>query len=145
MKNCKMVMTKKIVFCVPNDLASKAAMLMKSENIGSIPIVENKETKKLVGIVTDRDLTLKVLAEGLDAESTKVDAVMTRKVITCLANDRLHTALDVMAEHQLRRLPVVTNKNKILGMISQADIALHYSHPKRTAAMVKRISQPFAK
>lgn len=145
MKNCKKVMTRNIVFCVPNDLASKAAMLMKSENVGSIPVIENEQTKKLVGIVTDRDLTLKVLAEGLDAESTKVDAVMTRKIVTCLADDSLHTALDVMAEHQLRRLPVVTNKNKVLGMISQADIALRYNHPKRTAAMVKRISQSFAK
>ena len=145
MKNCKKVMTKNIVFCVPDDLASKAAMLMKSENVGSIPVIEDEKTRKLVGIVTDRDLTLKVLAEGLDAESTKVDAVMTRKIVTCLADDSLHTALDVMAEHQLRRLPVVTNKNKILGMISQADIALRYNHPKRTAAMVKRISQSFAK
>lgn len=145
MKNCKKVMTKKIVFCVPDDLASKAAMLMKSENVGSIPVIENEKTKKLVGIVTDRDLTLKVLAEGLNAESTKVDAVMTRKIVTCLADDSLHTALDVMAEHQLRRLPVVTNNNKILGMLSQADIALRYNHPKRTAAMVKRISQSFAK
>lgn len=145
MKNCKKVMTKNIVFCVPDDLASKAAMLMKNENVGSIPVIEDEKTRKLVGIVTDRDLTLKVLAEGLDAESTRVDAVMTRKIVTCLADDSLHTALDVMAEHQLRRLPVVTNKNKILGMISQADIALRYNHPKRTAAMVKRISQSFAK
>ena len=141
MKNCKKVMTKNIVFCVPDDLASKAAMLMKNENVGSIPVIEDEKTRKLVGIVTDRDLTLKVLAEGLDAESTKVDAVMTRKIVTCLADDSLHTALDVMAEHQLRRLPVVTNKNKILGMISQADVAMHYSHPKRTAAMVKEISR----
>ena len=145
MKNCKKVMTRNIVFCVPNDLASKAAMLMKSENVGSIPVIEDEKTRKLVGIVTDRDLTLKVLAEGLDAESTRVDAVMTRKIVTCLADDSLHTALDVMAEHQLRRLPVVTNKNKVRGMISQADIALRYNHPKRTAAMVKRISQSFAK
>ena len=145
MKNCKKVMTRKIVFCVPNDLASKAAMLMKSENVGSIPIVEDEKTRRLVGIVTDRDLTLKVLAEGLDAGTTKVDAVMTRKIVTCLADDSLNMALDVMAQHQLRRLPVVTNKNKILGMISQADIALRYNHPKRTAAMVKSISQSFAK
>jgi len=136
-----MVMTKKIVCCEPNDLVSKAAKLMKSENVGSIPIVENGQTKKLVGIVTDRDLTLRVLAEGLDARSTKVDEVMTRKMVTCFADDSLHTALDVMAEHQLRRIPVVTTKNKILGMISQADVAMRYDHPKRTVAMVEGISR----
>ena len=141
MKNCKNVMTKTIVYCEPNDLVSKAAKLMRSENVGSIPVVENEQTKKLVGIVTDRDLTLRVLADGLDGKSTKVEAVMTRKIVTCFADDSLHTALDVMAEHQLRRIPVVTNKNKILGMISQADVAMRYNHPKRTAAMVKEISR----
>ena len=141
MKNCKNVMTKKIVYCEPNDLVSKAAKLMRSENVGSIPVVENEQTKKLVGIVTDRDLTLRVLADGLDGKSTKVEAVMTRKIVTCFADDSLHTALDVMAEHQLRRIPVVTDKNKILGMISQADVAMRYNHPKRTAAMVKEISR----
>lgn len=134
-------MTKKIVYCEPDDLVSKAAKLMKSENVGSIPVVENGQTRKLVGIVTDRDLTLRVLADGLDAKSTKVEEVMTRKMVTCFADDSLHTALDMMAENQLRRIPVVTNKNKILGMISQADVAMQYDHPKRTAAMVKEISQ----
>jgi len=141
MKNCKNVMTKKVVWCLPNDLVSKAAKLMKTENVGSIPVVENEQTKKLVGIVTDRDLTLRVLADGLDAKSTKVDEVMTQKIVTCFADDSLHMALDMMAENQLRRIPVVTNKNKILGMISQADVAMRYDHPKRTAAMVKGISQ----
>jgi CBS domain-containing protein len=127
---------------MPNDLVSKAAELMKTENVGSIPVIENEQTKKLVGIVTDRDLTLKILAEGLDANSTKVEAVMTRKVITCLAEDDVQKALDAMSRHQLRRIPIVNNNNKILGMISQADVAMRYDHPKRTGAMVKGISRP---
>jgi CBS domain-containing protein len=135
-------MTKKVVCCTPDDLVSKAAGFMKTENVGSIPVIENEETKKLVGIVTDRDLTLKVLAEGLDANSTKVEAVMTRRVITCLAEDDVQKALDAMSSHQLRRIPIVNNNNKILGMISQADVAMRYDHPKRTAAMVKGISRP---
>ena len=142
MKNCKNVMTKKVVCCTPDDLVSKAAGFMKTENVGSIPVIENEETKKLVGIVTDRDLTLKVLAEGLDANSTKVEAVMTRRVITCLAEDDVQKALDAMSSHQLRRIPIVNNNNKILGIISQADVAMRYDHPKRTAAMVKGISRP---
>jgi CBS domain-containing protein len=141
MKNGKKIMTKKIVCCIPNDLVSKAAELMKSENVGAIPVVENERTKKLVGIVTDRDLTLKILAEGLDAKSTKVEAVMTHQVVTCRVDDDLQKALDAMAEHQLRRIPIVNKNNKILGIISQADVAMHYDHPKRTAAMLKEISQ----
>lgn len=142
MKNCKKAMTKRVVCCTSTDLVSKAAGLMQSENVGSIPVIENEQTKKLVGIVTDRDLALKVLANGLDAGSTRVETVMTSEVVTCLAEDDLQKALDAMSEHQVRRIPVVNKNNQILGMISQADVALHYGHPKRTAAMVKKISQP---
>jgi CBS domain-containing protein len=141
MKKCNEVMTKNPVCCLPNDAVIKAAELMKSENIGSIPVIENEQTQKVVGIVTDRDLALKIVAEGRDAKSTNVEAVMTRKVVTCLADDDLQKALDAMAEHQLRRIPVVDNNNKILGIIAQADVATRADQPEKTAEMVKEISQ----
>jgi len=141
MKKASEVMTKKPVFCLPNDMVVKAAKLMKSENVGSIPVVESEQTQELIGIVTDRDLVLKIVAEGLDAKSTKIEAAMTRKVVTCLADDDLQKIVDTMSKHQLRRIPVINKNNEILGMISQADVAIHYDHPKRTAAMIKEISQ----
>jgi CBS domain-containing protein len=141
MKKCYEVMTKTPVCCLPSDLVTKAAELMKSENVGSIPVIENEQTKKLVGIVTDRDLVLKVTAKGLDAKSTKVEAVMTRKVVTCHAEDDLQKALDAMSEHQLRRIPVVDNDNKVVGIIAQADVATRVNQPEKTASMVKEISQ----
>lgn len=145
MKKCDEVMTKNPVCCLPNDMAAKAARLMKLENIGSIPVIENEQTKKLVGIVTDRDLALKIVATGLDAKSTKVEAVMTPKVVTCRADDDLQKALDTMSRHQLRRLPVVDNENNILGIIAQADVATRVNQPEKTAAMVKEISRSNAK
>lgn len=141
MKKCNEVMTKTPVCCLPNDMVAEAAGLMKSGNIGSIPVIENEQTKKLVGIVTDRDLALKIVAEGLDAKSTKVEAVMTRNVVTCHAEDNLQKALDAMAEHQLRRIPIVDNDNKILGIIAQADVATRVDQPEETAELVKEISQ----
>ena len=141
MKKCNEVMTKDPVCCLPNDSVAKAAELMKSEDIGSIPVIDNEQTRKLVGIVTDRDLALEIVAEGLDAKSTKVETVMTRKVVTCLADDDLQKALDAMAEHQLRRIPVVDDDNKILGIIAQADVATRVDEPEKTAEMVKEISQ----
>jgi len=138
-------MTKNPVCCLPTDMVAKAAKLMKSKNIGSLPVIENGQTQKLVGIVTDRDLTLKIVAEGLDAKSTKVEAVMTRKVVTCRAEDDLQKALDAMAEHQLRRIPVVDNDNQLLGIIAQADVATRVDKPKKTAALVKGISRSNAK
>jgi len=141
MKKCNEVMTKDPVYCLPNDSVVKAAELMKSENIGSIPVIENKQSQKLVGIVTDRDLALRIVAGALDARSTTVESVMTHQVVTCHANDDLQKALDAMAEHQLRRIPVVDNDNKIVGIIAQADVATRADQPEKTAEVVKEISQ----
>ena len=141
MKKCNEVMTKNPVCCLPDDMVAKVAQLMQSEDIGSIPVIENEQTQKLVGIVTDRDLALKIVAKGHDAKSTKVEAVMTRNVVTCHAEDDLQKALDAMAEHQLRRIPVVDNDNKILGIIAQADVATRVNQPEKTAELVKQISQ----
>ena len=145
MKKCNEVMTKNPVCCLPDDMVAKAAQLMQSENIGSIPVIENEQTQKLVGIVTDRDLALKIIAKGQDAKSTKVEAVMTRQVVTCQAEDDIAKALDAMAEHQLRRIPIVDNDNRIVGIIAQADVATRMNQPEKTAEMVKEISQSNAK
>src|SRR4030042_495661 len=141
MKRCSEVMTAKPVCCLPDDSVTKAADLMKSGNVGSIPVVQNEQTRKLVGIVTDRDLALKIIAEGRDAKSTKVEAVMTRNVVTCRGEDDLQKALDAMSEHQLRRIPVVDKEGKILGIIAQADVATRVNQPDKTAEMVKKISR----
>ena len=145
MKKCNEVMTKNPVYCLPDDMVAKVAQLMQRENIGSIPVIENEQTQKLVGIVTDRDLALKVVAKGQDANSTKVEAVMTHKVVTCRAGDDLQMALDAMAEHQLRRIPIVDDDDKIVGIIAQADVATRVNLPEKTAEMVKEISQSNAK
>ena len=141
MMKCNEVMTNDPVCCLPADSVAKAAELMKNENIGSIPVIENEQSQKLVGIVTDRDLALKIVAEALDAKATTVEMVMTRKVVTCQVDDDLQRALNAMAEHQLRRIPVVDSDNKIVGIIAQADVATRVDEPEKTGEMVKEISQ----
>jgi CBS domain-containing protein len=141
MKKCNEVMTKNLVCCLPDDSVANAAELMKSKNIGSIPVIENEQSQKLVGIVTDRDLALKIVADALDARSTKVETVMTHKLVICHADDDLQKALDAMAEHQLRRIPVVDDNNRIVGIIAQADVARRADQPEKIAEMVKEISQ----
>ena len=141
MKRCNEVMTKSPIYCLPNETVIKAAELMKRKNIGPILVIENEQTQRLVGIVTDRDLALKIVAEGRDSKTTKVEAVMTRNVVTCRADDDLQKALDAMAEHQLRRIPVVDNDNKVLGIIAQADVATRVDQPEKTSEMVKEISK----
>jgi CBS domain-containing protein len=141
MKKCDEVMTKDPVCCLPTDSVAKAAELMKSRNIGSIPIIENAKTQKLVGIVTDRDLALTIVAVGRDAKSTNVDAVMTYKVVSCLADDDLQEALDAMAKQQVRRIPIVDRDHRLVGIITQADVATRVDQPEKTGEMVKEISQ----
>ncbi|HXD10918.1 MAG TPA: CBS domain-containing protein [Anaerolineales bacterium] len=142
MKKCSDVMTQDPVCCLPTDSVSKAAQLMKDEDVGSIPVIEDEQTMKLIGIVTDRDLALQVVAPEWDAETTQVDEVMTYEVITCRADDDVQKALDAMAQHQLRRMPVIDSDHRIVGIISQADVATRVDRTEETAEMVKEISQP---
>jgi len=128
--------------CLPTDTVSAAAQLMREENVGSIPVIDNKTDQKLLGIVTDRDLAVQVVANVCDSRSTRVADVMTRQVITCRPDDDLQVAFEAMAKYQLRRIPVVDDDFRIVGIISQADIATRIDHPVMTAEVVKEISQP---
>jgi len=140
MKNSD-VMTKKVVCCYPGDKVAKAAKKMKKADVGSLPVVENKENKKLTGIITDRDLALKVIGKSRNPKSTKIKDVMTKNVVTCQATDDVQKVLQLMAEHQLRRIPVVDKNDCVIGVIAQADVATRLDKPNQTAAMVKDISQ----
>ena len=137
-------MTERLVCCVPGDAVSAAAKKMKDENIGPILVVEDEQGYNLVGIVTDRDLALKVIGEERDAQTTTVGDVMSGDVVTCRADDDLEKALNAMEEHQLRRIPVVDNDGRLVGIISQADVATRVNDPEKTAEVVKEISQPDA-
>ena len=142
MKKCSDVMTKDLVYSSPTDTVADVAQLMKKEDIGPVLIVSDKDNgKRLVGIVTDRDLAIKVVGEGRDPKRTKVAEVMTEKVITCRMDDDVQNALKAMAQYQLRRIPVVDNTGMLVGIISQADVATRVNEPKKTAEVVKEISK----
>jgi CBS domain-containing protein len=141
LKKCNEVMTKDPICCLPGDSVARAAELMKSRNVGSIPVIENEKTHKLVGIVTDRDLALTIVAEGRDAKFTNVDAIMTHKVVSCLADDDLQKALDAMSKQKLRRILIVDRDHKLVGIITQADVATRVDQPEKTGEMVKEISR----
>jgi CBS domain-containing protein len=141
METCNDVMTKDLVWCLRDENVVRAAKLMKKQNIGSIPVIQNEMTRTLVGMVTDRDLALEVVAEGRDPKTVRVEDVMSRGIVTCYPEDDVYTALNAMAKHQLRRIPVVNYENKIVGIIAQADIATRINEPEKTAAVVKEISR----
>jgi len=141
MKKCADIMTRDPVCCSPEDTVDKAAGLMKSHDIGPIPVVEASSSRKVVGVVTDRDLALKVVAESRDPRKTRVGDIMTRDVVTCASDDDVSDALDAMKEHQLRRILITDRNQQLVGVISQADVATEISEPAKVAGVVKEISK----
>ena len=139
--NCSQLMTHDPVCCLASDTVDRAAQLMRQEDAGSLPVIENHQNKKLLGIITDRDIALKVVADNRDVRSTRAQEVMTRNPVTCRADYDLQVALDSMASHQVRRIPVVDDKNQVVGIISQSDVATRVSEPTGTAELVKEISK----
>ena len=121
---CREVMTDNPVSCLPEDNVGQAARLMRRERIGSVPIVTDELRKELIGIVTDRDLAIKVVGESRDAIRTSVYDVMTAAVAACREDDDVITALLAMEEHQIRRIPVVNHAGRLVGIISQGDISI---------------------
>jgi CBS domain-containing protein len=141
---CVDVMTKDPACCVPTDSAARVAKIMKIEDVGSIPVCESRKSRKLVGIVTDRDLALYVVAQERDPSSTLVQEVMTREPIACNPDDDVEKVLDAMQSHRIRRIPVIDRNGQLIGIIAQADIATRAGIPEKTAETVEEISQPSA-
>ena len=117
--------------------AMDAARLMRDEDVGLVPIVEGE---RLVGTVTDRDIALRVVAEGKTPESTTVGEIASRELVTVDPQQDLDEALRLMARHQVRRLPVVEEDGKLVGIVAQADIAQHASDAQ-TGDVVRDISR----
>jgi CBS domain-containing protein len=116
---------------------AEAARLMSSEDVGSLPIVEGE---RLVGMVTDRDITIRVVAEGKDPQSTTVGDVASRDVVSVDPQQNLDEAVRLMAEHQVRRLPVVEEDGRLVGIVAQADVATAGKDAK-TGQLVEEISK----
>jgi CBS domain-containing protein len=141
MQKCSDIMTKDLVTCTPEDTIVEVAQLMKNEDIGPVLIVDNDDSRTLVGIVTDRDIVVKVIADGRDVNTTRVGDVMSKKLVTCHADDNVDVAMKAMAQFQLRRIPVVGDNMKLVGIISQADLATRVDEPEKTGEVVREISE----
>ena len=140
---CADVMTKDPACCELGDNAATAAKIMKDQDVGSVPVCLDLRTRKLVGIVTDRDIAVYLVAKDRDARTTQVASVMTRNPLTCRPEDDLEVALDAMETYQVRRIPVVDDDGQLVGIISLADVATRTeAAAEKKAEMVEQLSRP---
>jgi len=131
------VMTDRPRCVTPETPISEVAELMESEDVGSLPVLEGEE---LAGMVTDRDIVIRAIAKGKDPRGMPVREVASRELVTVYAEDDLSNALEKMASEQVRRLPVVDADNRLVGVLSQADVAIA-AKEKTVGEMVEEISK----
>ena len=131
------VMTPGVRTVSPSQSLAEAAAVMKGEDVGSVPVVEDD---RLAGIVTDRDIVIRAVAERRDPQTVKVDEVASRQLVTVEPEQDLDEALALMARHQVRRLPVV-EAGRLVGMLAQADVGLE-AKEKKVGETIEEISKP---
>jgi CBS domain-containing protein len=130
------VMTENPRTCEPSSTIVDCAKVMAREDVGPIPVVEGG---RLIGLVTDRDIVVRAVAEGRDVQSTTVGDIASKEVITVTPDADLDRALQLMAQHQVRRIPVVDG-DRVVGIVAQADVA-RAADEEKTGEVVQQISQ----
>ena len=136
------VMTPAPQCCQSGHTAADAAEIMRRSDVGLVPIVTDETPMRLIGVVTDRDLALKVVAEGRDPRSTALSDVMTPDPVACGPEATIESVMDLMATHQIRRVPIVDAAGALVGIVAQADIATRLANPAETGQVVQAISEP---
>lgn len=137
----KNIMTANPACCTPDTSLTDVARMMQEHDCGAIPVCENNNSKKLVGVVTDRDIVLRTLADGKDPFELAAGDIMTPEVATVRADTDVEECAEIMKDHQVRRLFVTDENGNCVGIVAQADLALS-DLDERTGSVVKEISEP---
>jgi CBS domain-containing protein len=137
------IMTQQPACCTPDETMQRAAQLMKEHDCGCLPVVEDTRTRRVIGTVTDRDLACRGLATG-KGPNTAVREVMSKDPTCCRPDDDVGEVERIMADQQVRRVPVVDERGCCVGMVAQADLALHEEavSSSEVGRIVERISEP---
>ena len=138
------IMTTQVVTCTPWDTARTAAKLMKDHCIGALPVVWDKADPLVEGIITDRDLCCGIAGDARDSNAVLVSELMTRVPVTCEPDFTIEECLRLIEENQVRRIPVVNERGRCVGIVTQVDIARKVP-PDQVAEMVSEIAKPMSK
>lgn len=133
------IMTKEVISLSADETVERAAQIMKEYNIGSVPV--NTEGRGIVGIITDRDIILRCVAEGKNIKVQKIREIMTSNPVVGDENINVDDATRIMSERQIRRLPIISN-NELVGMVSLGDLALEPNLKQETTDVLGEISIP---
>ena len=136
------IMTRDPACVTPGTTVREVAQLMQREDTGIVPVVENTGDKKLIGVITDRDLALRVVAENRTPE-TRVSEILTAgRLATARPDEDVDHVLGTMGREQVRRIPIVDERGSLVGIVSQADIVLKARDERKAEETVERISEP---
>ena len=138
---CSQVMTPQPSTCTPQATAQAAALIMSEEDVGIVPVVE-PETQRLLGVVTDRDLCLDVVAAGKHPEMLRLVTILHEHPVTCRLDDEVEVCLLRMKEHQIRRMPIVDDSGVCVGIIAQKDLALQLGESEQVSSLLRAVSKP---
>lgn len=133
------IMTKSPRTVTAETNVKEAARLMQQDDVGMLPVVAGD---RLVGVVTDRDLAIRVVADGRDPNACKVSDVMSADVRTCRENDDVDDVMDLMGREQVRRVPIVDGSGALVGVVAQADVVLQAKSDRKAEKTVEKISKP---
>ena len=133
------VMTRRVEVIDPNAPLREAAGKMKAFDIGLIPVCDGD---KLRGTITDRDITVRGVAEGYDPSKTKIADIMSTDLAYCYEDDDIDAALNLMEKRQIRRLPVISRQKQLVGIVSLGDLAVHTAQKARVGEALEEVSQP---
>lgn len=136
------IMTSDPARVTPDTSLQDAAKLMMDRDVGMLPVVDGDGSSKLIGLITDRDITMRHVAAGHTTADCKVSEAMTTKTTTCPKNADVKDVMKVMGDEQLRRIPVVDERSNLVGVISQADIVLRLDDAVASDRTIGKISTP---
>jgi CBS domain-containing protein len=136
------IMTRDPSCVTPETPAREAARIMKDEDIGVIPVVEGEGSLRLVGVVTDRDLAIRIVADGRDGNTTVGEVMTSSRLATATPDVDVNEVMDAMAAEQVRRIPIVDERGSLVGIVSQADVVRKARDDDKAERTVEQISEP---
>lgn len=139
MAKLKDIMTRNVEVVRPNTSVFEVAQKMKDLDVGVMPICDGD---RLVGMVTDRDITIRATADGLDPKSTHAATVMTPNLAFCYEDQDVREAAKAMEECQIRRLPIVNRDKRLVGIVSLGDLAVDTGNDRLSGEVLERVSEP---